>query len=151
MKKCQLLLIALVVSMWPLRPAQADGLAWDLPWGIGVVELPTSLTDLMPTIGQDFIKAKTIGAITTPVVTLFKEVKGYVGAAGAYHFNEPVTGRYVEPYLALGADVKKYIPVLNQFTALHIHGFGRYDTTEGGPSIKNHLGAGLAVAYKFGD
>lgn len=130
--------------------ARADALVWDIPGGIGSFQLPTSFTDLMPTIGQDFVKQKTIGAISTPVLTLFGEVKGYVGAAGAYHFNEPVTGRYIEPYLALGADIKKYVPVLNQFEALHIHGFGRYDTTEGGPKIISHLGAGVAVAYKFG-
>lgn len=125
--------------------AQADGLQWQLPGGIGTVQLPSTGYDILPLVGYDFLQRQEIAGAATSVLTLFREVNGYVGAVGEFHSQAP----NIQPYLALGADVKKYIPVLSQFQSLQVHGFGRWDTASGG-SFEAHLGAGLAVAYKFG-
>jgi len=124
--------------------AHADGMQWNLPYGIGTVQLPTKGEDLLPTFGRDFVKQQTIVGVSSSLLTLYKEVNGYVGVVGEFHSQAP----NVQPYLALGADVAKYIPIVNQFKALQVHGFGRYVSSEGG-SFTEHLGAGIAVAYSF--
>ena len=126
------------------RPAQAEGLQWDLPWGIGTVQLPDSGKDIMPLVGRDFVLNKTIAGLSTQVLTVAKSVEGYAGAVGDFQSQGP----NIQPYLAIGANVRKYVPIIKQLSALQIHGFGRWDTTEGAV-FKDHLGAGVAASYKF--
>jgi len=141
MKKYYLLLIALLVSF--CGTAKADGLSWNLgSWG--TVQLPGSYSDISPLYGYDFIQKQQIVGADATLLTLFKEVNGYVGAVGAFESQGP----NVEPYLALGADVAKYVPVLNQFKSVSVQGFGLYSTSVGG-RFDQHLGAGLAVSYSF--
>jgi len=119
----------------------ADGLSWNLgSWG--TFQLPTSATDALPVAGYDFIQRQVIVGVAAQLLTVMKEINGYAGAVGEFQSQSP----NVQPYLALGADVKKYIPGLNQITDLQVHGFGRYVTST---SNAAHLGAGLAMAYKF--
>lgn len=142
MKKLVMLLtISVMLPIW----SHADGLQWDLPWGVGTVQLPTSGSDIIPLIGRDFVRDQTIVGVSASLLTLYKEVHGYVGCVGEFETQAP----NVQPYLALGADVAKYIPILNQFKSLQVHGFGRYATSSGGSNISEHLGAGLALAYSF--
>jgi hypothetical protein len=54
------------------------------------------------------------------------------------------SGVAVEPYLAVGHDILKEIPVLNQFQSAHLNIFGRYASTQGG-----RFGAGISVSYAF--
>ncbi len=141
MKKLFVILtISLISPIW----SYADGLQWDLPYGIGTIQLPTKGEDLLPTIGGDFVQRQTIVGVSTSLLTLYKEVNGYAGVVGEFHSQVP----NVQPYLALGADVAKYVPIINQFKALQVHGFGRYVSSEGG-SFRQHLGAGIAIAYSF--
>lgn len=124
--------------------AHAGSLQWDLPFGIGTVQLPTQGDDFLPTIGGDFVQRQTIVGVSTSLLTLYKEVNGYAGVVGEFHSQAP----NVQPYFALGADVAKYVPIINQFKSLQVHGFGRYVSSEGG-SFREHLGAGIALAYSF--
>ena len=138
------LIVLSVMLLWPWKPAQAEDLQWNLPWGIGTVQLPTEGKDIIPTVGRDFVLNDNIGGVSASLLTLYKEVNGYAGVVGAWDSKDAA----VEPYLALGADVIKYVPMFNQFKSLQLHGFGRYSTTHGG-SFKEHLGAGIALAYSF--
>lgn len=124
--------------------AQAEGLSWDIPGGIGTFQLPGSFTDVSPLVGYDFVLRQSIVGASATLMTLFHEINGYAGAVGEFHTEAP----NCQPYLAIGADVAKYIPGLNQFKELSVQGFGRYSTSHGG-TLGDHLGAGLALAYKF--
>lgn len=114
---------------------------WNLG-SYGTFQLPTTASDAMPLAGYDFIQRQSIVGVAADFLVLFKEIHGYGGVVG--EFNSPSPN--AQPYAALGADMKKYIPGLNQITDLQIHGFGRYVSST---SNNNHLGAGLAMAYKF--
>lgn len=145
MKKIHIALVASLFVMSLLVCANASQIKWELPGGIGTVQLPISLSDAVPVYGYDMVRKQQIVGVSTSLLTLFKEVDGYVGAVGVFHSEAP----NVEPYLALGSDVKKYVPILNQFSCVQLHGFGRYSTSSGGRSFGAHLGAGLALAYKY--
>ena len=126
-------------------PAHAGtSFQWSLPYGIGTVQLPTQVSDALPVAGYDFVQRKAIVGGAASLLTLFKQVNGYGGVVGEFHSNTP----NAQPYAALGADVKQYIPLLNQITDLQVHGFGRYDPGAGG-AFHQHLGAGLSIAYKL--
>lgn len=122
----------------------AEGISWDIPGGIGTVQLPGSFDDISPLAGYDFVQRQTIVGASATLLTLFKEINGYAGGVGEFHSQKP----NLQPYLALGADVVKYVPGLNQFKSLSVQGFGRYSTSASG-TFGDHLGAGLAVAYSF--
>lgn len=133
--------VALMAIMACLLEAHADGLSWDIPGGIGTVQLPTSATDVLPLAGYDFVQKQVITGASASLMTLFKEINGYVGAVGEFQTQAP----NVQPYVALGVDVAKYIPGLNQIANLQIQGFCRYVA-----STNQHLGSGVSVAWKFG-
>lgn len=119
----------------------ADGLQWGLPGGFGTVQLPFQSTELL--LGEDFVLGQGIGGVSLPVLTLFPgklmQLDGQLGAVGAF----PTQSANVQPYLALGKDIARLIPVLDSFKSLHINGFGRYATDVGKP------GAGVSVSYSF--
>lgn len=126
-------------------PAMADTMQWNLPFGVGTVQIPYQVSDALPVAGYDFVQNKSIAGVAASVLTLFKEIHGYAGLVGEFHSNTP----NLQPYAAFGSDVSKYIPGLNQITSLQIHGFGRYDPGAGG-AFHQHLGAGLSAAYRYG-
>lgn len=125
------------------RPCHADGLQWQIPGGIGTVQLPTDPTAILPVVGYDFVQKEAIAGGATSLVTLFKEIDGYVGAVGNFNTGGP----FVQPYLAIGSDFARYVPALRQVQNLEIQGFVRY--VPNGNSSKNY-GSGVAIAYKFG-
>lgn len=136
--------LALVLMCGPLRPAAAaDGLQWDLPLGIGTIQIPTDPSAILPVLGYDAIQKELIAGGATSVVTLFKEIDGYVGAVGSFNTDGP----FVQPYLAFGSDFARYVPALRQVQNLSIQAFVRYVPSGTGVS---HLGAGGGIAYKFG-
>lgn len=141
--KSKLLLIALVFSFWPLRPAQAEGLQWSLPGGIGTVQIPSTTSDVLPLVGYDAIQKEVIAGASASLLTLWKEINGYAGAVGAFQTKGP----YLQPYLAIGSDFARYVPALRQVQNLEIHAFVRYVPS---PEGNNHLGAGGSLSYKFG-
>lgn len=125
------------------RPCHADGLQWDIPGGIGTVQLPTDPTAILPVVGYDAIQKEFIAGGSTSLITLFKEIDGYVGAVGNFNDNAPA----VQPYLAIGSDFARYVPALRQVQNLEIQAFVRY--VPSGSGNKN-IGAGGAISYKFG-
>lgn len=120
--------------------AHADGLKWDIPGGIGTIQLPTKATDISPLAGYDFVQKEVISGASAPLLTLFKDFNGYVGAVGEFHTQAP----NIQPYLSIGIDATKYVPGASFIQNLSIQGFVRYVA-----STSQHLGAGGAVSYKW--
>lgn len=123
------------------RHAYAEGLSWAIPGGVGTFQLPGSFKDILPLVGYDFVQKQAITGASATLMTLGKEIHGYVGAVGEWNTQAP----NVQPYLAIGADMIRYIPALNQIKDLQLHGFVRYVA-----SSNHHLGSGVALAYSFG-
>lgn len=139
MKK--LTVVFIVFLMW--SPAFADGLQWQIPGGIGTIQLPTDPTAILPVVGYDALQKELIAGGATSVLTLWKEIDGYVGGVGSFNTNGP----YLQPYIAVGSDFARYVPALRQVQNLQIQAFVRYVPSGTGPS---HLGAGGALCYRFG-
>lgn len=140
------LLVLLAVIALGSHYAHADGLRWEIPGGVGVISLPGSFNELEPVLGYDIVLRQTIAGASVPVLTLYREIHGYVGAIGEYHTQAP----NLQPYLAMGINVVRFIPGLNQIKDLTLQGFGRWETSSGG-SFESHLGAGFAFGYQFAD
>lgn len=139
MKKLLILAGLLMLAAY----VQADPLQWDIPGGIGSIQLPFQSTEVFG--GYDGVLNQAVTGVSLPVLTLGKLANGYrmvdgqVGAAGAW----PAERAAVEPYLALGHDVIQDIPSLAQFKSLHLNGFGRYSPQRGG------WGAGGTFSWAF--
>lgn len=117
--------------------ARADQMTWDTPYG--TIGLPLNATEILT--GYDGILKQAIGGVSVPFYTDPKNIiTASVGAVAPW----PNRGAFIEPYLGLGHDILKEIPVLNQFTSAHINVFGRYAATQGGK-----FGAGLSFSYAF--
>lgn len=134
--------LAAILFVGP-RPAYADGLQWNIPGGIGTIQLPTDPTSILPVVGYDAIQKSMIYGGATSLITLWKEIDGYAGAVGSSNNGGP----YLQPYLAVGSDFARYVPALRQVQNLEIHAFVRY--VPSGDNGKN-IGAGGALAYRFG-
>jgi hypothetical protein len=117
-----------------------QALQWNIPGGIGTVQIPSTASDILPLVGYDFLKKQMIAGASSSLITLFKDLNGYVGAVGEWQAQTP----NVQPYVGAGADFAKYIPGLSQIANLQVQGFVRYVASTG-----NHLGAGGALSYKF--
>lgn len=128
-----------LMLMFLTLPVYSTDLQWGLPGGIGTVQLPSSLSAVLPVAGKDFVLNQYVVGMTAVPLTLFKEIYGYVGGVGVFNSQS----LNVQPYLGLGTDVSKYIPGINQIADLHIQGFGRWATDQGKP------GAGLSASYQF--
>lgn len=143
MKNKRIWLISVFLAFGP-RFAFADGLQWNLPGGIGTVQIPVSPADIIPVIGYDGIQKEVIAGGSASLLTLFKEINGYAGAVGAFQTHGP----YFQPYLAVGSDFARYVPVLRQVQNLEVHAFARYIPSP--ESGQKNYGAGGALAYRFG-
>jgi hypothetical protein len=139
------LIIALSVMalLAGIQLAYAD-LVWQLPLGIGTVQVPTGPADIIPVVGFDAIQKELIAGPSASLVTLWKEINGYAGAVGSFQTKGP----YIQPYLAIGSDFARYVPALRQIQNLEIHAFVRYIPTP--ETNKSNYGAGGALAYRFG-
>lgn len=140
MKKLALLWTAVLIGF--VAVAHAD-FQWQIPGGIGTLNVPTGASDVLPVVGYDAIQKSMIYGGAASLMTLWKEIDGYGGVVG----NTNTGGPYVQPYLALGSDFARYVPALRQVQNLEVHAFVRYVPT--GDNNKN-IGAGGAIAYKFG-
>lgn len=138
-----IIFMAIMATLWAIEACHADGLQWQIPGGIGTIQLPTDPTSILPLVGYDFLQKEAIAGGATSVVTLWKEIDGFVGAVGNFNTNGP----FLQPYLAAGSDFARYVPALRQVQNLSVQAFVRYVPSGTGSS---HLGAGAAVAYKFG-
>lgn len=135
--------LAIMALFWGIQEATAEGLHWDLPGGIGTIQLPVNPTDILPVIGYDFVQKEAIAGAAASLITLFKEINGYAGGVGSFNTKGP----FGQPYLAIGSDFARYVPVLRQVQNLQVHAFVRY--VPSGTNEKNY-GSGLSIAYKFG-
>lgn len=117
--------------------ANADSLVWNTPYG--TIGLPFSSTELL--VGYDGILKQAIGGASLPVYTDPKKIISLqVGAVAPW----PTNGAGVEPYIAVGHDIAREIPYLQQFASFHLNAFGRYATAQG------KAGAGISASYSFG-
>jgi hypothetical protein len=135
--------VIVVLSLLLAGPAFSEGLQWQIPGGIGTVQLPVNPEDILPVVGYDAVQKEVIAGGTASLITLFKEINGYAGAVGAFQKDSP----YIQPYLAIGSDFARYVPALRQVQNFEIHAFVRYVPSGVGDK---HYGAGGAVAYRFG-
>ena len=129
--------VGLLVTMFGASRAFAAPLQWQVPY-VGLVNLNLSTTEAL--LGYDAVLKQSIGGASLPVWT---DPKGIVvlqiGAVGSW----PTNGAGVQPYVALGHDILKEIPGLNQYQSLHANIFGRYASEQG------KAGVGLSVSYSF--
>lgn len=133
----KLLSIAVALIVGP-RFAFAGNLVWQTPYG--TMGLPLDATEVL--MGYDGVLKQAIGGASVPVYTDPKGIiTGSIGAVAPW----PNSDTAVEPYVALGHDLLKEIPGLNQFKSAHFNVFGRYAATQGGK-----FGAGAAFSYAFG-
>ena len=120
-----------------LGVAHADPLVWQTPYG--TFQLPFQATEAL--IGYDAVLKQSIGGASLPVyVSPLNIVALQVGAVAVWPVNSPV----IQPYLAIGHDIAREIPLLAQFGSFHLNAFGRYDPGQG------KAGAGLSASYSFG-
>lgn len=118
--------------------AYGDPLVWTTPYGN--IGLPLTATEVL--YGYDGILKQSIGGASIPFYTDPKNIIAIsVGAIAPW---PNPSGVAVEPYVGIGHDVLKEIPVLNQFQSAHLNIFGRYASTQGG-----RFGAGISFSYAF--
>lgn len=135
--------LAFMATLWGAQNAFSEGLQWQIPGGIGTIQVPTDPSQILPVIGYDAMQKELIAGGATSLVTLWKEINGYAGAVGSYNTKGP----YLQPYLAVGSDFARYVPALRQVQNLEIHAFVRYVPSG---TTTSHLGAGGALCYRFG-
>jgi hypothetical protein len=120
------------------RWAFANQLQWQVP-NFGTVNLDLTTTEAL--IGYDGINKVALAGASLPVYTDPKGILALeLGAVAPWQTNE--IG--VQPFVGIGHDFAKEIPILAQFQTLHLDAFGRWDSANG------KAGAGLAVSYSFG-
>lgn len=149
MKKL-LSIVSVAIFLLSVKPLslKADTLQWQLPYGIGSVQLPWQSTEVLYGAVVPFGGGLTqeIAGASLPLVYLGKlangnsMVDGQVGAVGTW----PSDGPTVSPYLALGHNFAKDIPALEDFESLHLNGCMTYLTNKGG-----WYGGGT-ISYVFG-
>lgn len=126
---------AVFAMLWGIMEAHAD-LTWQTP--IGTIGLP--LTASQAVVGYDGILKVAIAGFSLPVYTDPKQfVSLQLGAVAPWQTN----GASVEPYVALGHDLARELPLLSLYPDLHLNAFGRYDSETG------KAGAGISFSYSF--
>ena len=133
------LFIYIVIGIIALAVAsRADALQWQTP--MGLINLNLTTTEAL--LGYDGILKEAIGGASLPVWTDPKQIVALqVGAVAPW----PTNGASVQPYVALGHDIAREIPGLNQYKSIHLNAFGRYDSENG------KAGAGVSFSYSFAE
>ena len=133
------LIVALVVMavVWACQGAFADTLQWQVPY-VGLINLNATTTEAL--LGYDGINKEAIGGASLPVWT---DPKGVVALQLGAVAPWPTNGASVQPYVAIGHDIAKEIPGLNQYKSIHLNAFGRYDSENG------KAGCGISFSYSF--
>lgn len=115
--------------------ANAD-LTWQTP--IGTIGLPFTATEAL--IGYDAVLKQSIAGISLPVYTDPKSILSLqVGAVAPWQTN----GAGIEPYIGIGHDIIREIPVLQDYQSLHANVFGRYASEQG------KAGVGISFSYSL--
>lgn len=113
MKK--VLLLGLLVSLWPLRPAAAD----DVFYKIGPLELKVPFKTVNAVALYDFIGKRPLAGAETSVATLWK----ITGDVGAVVSPEGRGAPYIGAHLELGTIVDRWLSLGD----VKFGGFGGYD------------------------
>lgn len=137
------LLVVSVLLLWPLRPAQAENVYWNIG-DVVHFQLPDSGKDVLPVVGYDVRFKQGIAGIGSSFVDIYKQISVDLGGVGVVKAQNNA-----QPYVAVSADLKKWIPPLASLSALELHVATRYNTDVGGSAVTDHLGAIFAAAYKF--
>ena len=112
-------------------------LVWNVPY-VGTINLNLSSSEAL--LGYDAVLKQAIGGVSLPVWTDPKNLVALqVGAVAPW----PTNNATVEPYVALGHDLAKEIPGLNQYNSIHLNVFARYATDQG------KAGVGVSFSYSF--
>ena len=133
-----LIFVAGMLTVWGAQKAFADQpLQWNVPY-VGMLNLNLTTTEAL--IGYDGVLKEAIGGVSLPVWTDPKQIVALqLGGVAPW----PTNGASVEPYVALGHDIAKEIPGLNQYKSIHLNAFGRYSSSQG------KAGAGVSFSYSF--
>jgi hypothetical protein len=133
--------MALVIPLLSVA-SFADNLQWNLPYGLGSLQLPWQSTEVLygyvrPVSAFKSGLGQEIAGASLPVITIGKLKSGYrlldgqVGAVGSW----PVQGAFASPYLAVGHDFVQDISSATVPVALksaHLNGALTYLTNLGG-------------------
>jgi len=128
----------LIFAILLLPSVSLADFVWQTPYG--TIGIPLNQTEAL--LGYDGILKQAIGGASVPVYVDPKAIIALQVGAVAPWPNE--SGPAVEPYLAIGHDILKEIPGLNQYKSLHLNIFGRYAATQGGK-----FGAGASISYSL--
>lgn len=117
-------------------PGYAGNLTWDTP--VGTFGLPFKAIEALT--GYDGINKQAVAGFSLPVYTdPLGIVALQIGAIAPWQTNEAT----IQPYVALGHDILRDIPSLDEYQSLHLNAFGRYDSGNG------RAGAGISFSYAF--
>lgn len=130
------ILVVVAMAIIGMMENAHSEMVWDTP--VGRVGLPLESTEAL--IGYDGIVKQSIAGASLPVWTDPRQFFAlHMGAVAPWSTNGPS----VEPYCALGIDLMRQIPKLEQYKSLHLNAFGRWATSSG------KAGAGVSLSYSF--
>ena len=139
--KSPVLIIALAIMALcaGIQMAYSQTLQWQVP-NFGLINLNIKTSEAL--VAYDGINKVALAGASLPVYT---DPKGLIalqiGAVAPWQSNEAS----VQPYIAIGHDIAKEIPILQQFNSFHINLIGRYDSGNG------RAGAGIGASYSFAE
>lgn len=126
-----------VALLFSAVAVQAEPLQWNVPY-FGTLNLNVATTEAL--IGYDGIVKQAVGGVSLPIWVSPKDIVALqVGAVAPWQTDGPT----VEPYVAMGHDILREIPGLDQYKSLHLNVFGRYVSDQG------KAGAGISFSYTF--
>lgn len=137
MKKLVLLWTAVVIGLYFVGASSvyAD-MTWDTPYG--TIGLPLQSSEAL--IGYDAVLKQAVAGFSLPVYSDPKKILSLqIGAVAPWQTN----GATVEPYVAGGLDVLRFVPTLKDYSSAHVNIFGRWASEEG------KAGMGIAFSYSF--
>lgn len=130
-------LLVLLAVIGICGKANADPIIWQTPYG--TFGLPFAATESL--IGYDAVLKQAIGGFSLPVYTDPREIVALqLGAVAPWPIGNQSA---IQPYIAAGTDILKFIPDLKNYRSLHFNVFGRYVTVVG------KAGVGASLSYSF--
>lgn len=137
MKKLVLLWTAVFIGFYFVGQSSvyAD-LTWSTPYG--TVGLPLTASEAL--IGYDAVIRQAIGGVSLPVYTDPKKILSLqIGAVAPWQTNNAT----IQPYVAGGLDILRFVPTLEDYKSAHMNVFARYASDTG------KAGMGVSFSYSF--
>ena len=137
MKKILFLWTAIVIGLYFVGASSvyAD-MTWNTPYG--TIGLPLTASEAL--IGYDAVLKQAVAGFSVPLYTDPKKILSLqIGAVAPWQTN----GATIEPYVAGGLDVLRFVPAMDNYQSAHVNIFGRWASEEG------KAGLGIAFSYSF--